>query len=123
MDERRKFSRTLFAASAYIIQTDQSWRTKILDLSLNGALVKRPDNFTGQVNTGFKLEFILPDSDVELHMETTLIHKTPEYLGLKCHHIDVESISHLRRIIELNVGDAELLNREIELLAELKDNE
>ncbi|WP_394129554.1 PilZ domain-containing protein [Shewanella maritima] len=118
MDDRRKFSRILFAASAYIYQGENTWRTKILDLSLSGALIKRPDNFSGQINSNYHLEFILPESDIEVVMEMNLAHKATEHLGLRCVHIDVESISHLRRIIELNMGDAELLNRELEMLAE-----
>jgi hypothetical protein len=113
MDNRRKFSRILFDASAYIAQTEQTWRTKILDLSLNGALIELPLGYTGQLNSILTLEFMLPDSDIELKMQAAIVHKTPEHLGLKCTHIDVESITHLRRIIELNMGDAELLNREI----------
>ncbi|MBR9726490.1 PilZ domain-containing protein [Shewanella intestini] len=121
MDERRKFSRILFGANAYIALAEQTWKTTILDLSLNGALIKRPNNFVGKLNTLLKLEFVLPDSEVQLVIDAMLIHKTPEHLGLKCVHIDVESISHLRRIIELNIGDAELLNREIEMLAALNE--
>ena len=34
-------------------------------------------------------------------------------------HIDLESISHLRRLVELNLGDSSLLERE---LAALSDN-
>ena len=49
-------------------------------------------------------------------MHTEVVHKTSHHLGLRSLHIDVESISHLRRIIELNLGDAELLNRELEML-------
>jgi hypothetical protein len=113
MDNRRKFSRILFDASAYLVQTEQTWRTKIVELSLNGALVELPSGYTGQLNSILTLTFVLPESDLELKMEATIVHKTPEILGLKCTHIDVDSITHLRRIIELNIGDADLLNREL----------
>ncbi|MCL1112396.1 MULTISPECIES: PilZ domain-containing protein [Shewanella] len=116
MDDRRKFSRILFAASAHIEQTQQTWRTKILDLSLNGALVELPAGYTGQINTQVTLAFVLPDSDIELQMQAAIVHKTPEHLGLKCVHIDLDSITHLRRIIELNMGDADLLDRELKSL-------
>ncbi|WP_434926875.1 PilZ domain-containing protein [Shewanella sp. HL-SH2] len=116
MDERRKFSRILFDANAYLAQAESTWRTTILDLSLNGALVEIPDTFSGTKNSDITLEFVLPDSDIQLVMNTKIVHKTSKHLGLRCLHIDVESISHLRRIIELNLGDAELLNRELEML-------
>lgn len=112
MDERRKFSRIFFAASAKLTETILSWETTILDLSLNGALVKEPQGFDpkGKLIT---LSFTLPQSDIEVKMETELVHREPGLLGLKCTYIDVDSISHLRRMVELNIGDAELLDREL----------
>ncbi|MGX9462472.1 PilZ domain-containing protein [Shewanella sp. A14] len=116
MDDRRKFSRILFAASAYLVQAEKTWQTKILDLSLNGALVEKPADYNEQQDSMLTLKFMLADSAIELTMETEIVHKTPEHLGLKCTHIDVDSITHLRRIIELNMGDAQLLNRELTFL-------
>jgi len=115
MDNRRQFSRILFAASASLQQGKQQWHTTIIDLSLNGALVTAPENFV-HADTPLQLSFTLPDSDIALQMTTKLIHHKQGQLGLKCHFIDLDSISHLRRIIELNLGDASLLNRELALL-------
>lgn len=42
-------------------------------------------------------------------------------LHLKIDHIDIESIGHLRRLVELNVGSDELLHRELEHLVDLAD--
>ena len=108
MDERRKFSRILFATNAHLQQGVAQWETTILDLSLNGALVE--DAIT--------LSFILPESDIEIRMETELVHQKNAQLGLKCNFIDVDSISHLKRMVELNLGDASLLNRELMLFIE-----
>lgn len=120
MDERRKFSRIFFAASAQIAQSIQTWETTILDLSLNGALVKEPKDFiaNGKLVT---LTFTLPQSDIQVQMETLLVHHEPGLLGLKCTHIDVDSISHLRRMVELNIGDANLLDRELSRFVEEHD--
>ncbi|QIR13807.1 PilZ domain-containing protein [Shewanella aestuarii] len=123
MDERRKFSRILFDANAYLVKDQSTWRTTILDLSINGALVQLPENFEPQLHNEITLEFILSDSDIELIMATEIVHITTEHLGLRCLHIDVESISHLRRIIELNLGDAELLNRELAMLIQPETEE
>ncbi len=120
MDDRRQFSRILFAATAFLRQGKQKWNTRILDLSLNGALIEKPQGAelsTEQVT----LNFSLPDSDIELNMEAELVHDEATKLGLKCLNIDVDSISHLRRILELNIGDASLLNRELALFVEAHD--
>ena len=45
-DNRRKISRVLFQAPATLSQLPTFWQTKVYDLSLNGALIQRPENFT-----------------------------------------------------------------------------
>ncbi|MFT5235452.1 MAG: hypothetical protein ACI8SK_000399 [Shewanella sp.] len=120
MDERRQFSRILFDTKANLSQGDNIWSTKIHDLSLNGVLVEKPQDFS-PVEGLIMLGFSLPDSDIELQMEATLTYRTGNLLGLKCVHIDVDSISHLRRILELNLGDASLLNRELENFIDAHD--
>lgn len=121
MDERRQFSRILFAATAFIRQGEQEWNTKILDLSLNGALIEKPQEIQLSQDP-VTLSFFLPDSEIELTMETRLVHDEKTKLGLKCLNIDVDSISHLRRMLELNIGDASLLNRELTLFIQAHDS-
>ena len=121
MDERRQFSRILFDTKACLKQGDNVWETKIHDLSLNGALVQQPADFS-PTEGSFTLGFSLPDSDIELQMDAKLAYRKEQLLGLKCIHIDVDSISHLRRILELNLGDASLLNRELENFIDAHDN-
>lgn len=122
MDEKRQFSRILFATQAQLQQGGVSWETQILDLSLNGALVEEPLNFT---NTGedILLHFTLPGSDIVIDIDTVLSHQEKGLLGLTCHFIDIESISHLKRMVELNLGDASLLDRELALFIEAHDIE
>lgn len=62
--------------------------------------------------------FTLPESDIEISIDTELVHQKNAQLGLKCNFIDVDSISHLKRMVELNLGDASLLNRELMLFIE-----
>jgi hypothetical protein len=35
---------------------------------------------------------------------------------LRCENIDIDSITHLRRLVDLNAGDASLLDREFSAL-------
>ncbi|QLE86357.1 MULTISPECIES: PilZ domain-containing protein [Shewanella] len=121
MDERRQFSRILFDANAYLQQDQQTWSTTIIDLSLNGALVQLPSDFDAS-DAPIKLGFTLPGSDIEVSMQTSLVHRKDQQLGLKCLHIDIDSISHLRHMLALNLGDASLLNRELTLFIEAHEN-
>jgi hypothetical protein len=36
--------------------------------------------------------------------------------ALLCHSIDIDSVTHLRRLVELNLGNADLLQRELSAL-------
>jgi hypothetical protein len=51
-------------------------------------------------------------------MEVVLTRAQPQSLGFVCRHIDLDSISHLRRLVELNLGDEQLLERELAALGD-----
>ncbi|MGI2258017.1 PilZ domain-containing protein [Shewanella sp. GXUN23E] len=113
MTDRRLYSRILFQAPAELKQHNGAWSTRILDLSLNGALLERPDGFQPSEEPSF-LSFCLPDSQIEIDIEMQLKHLDDDTMGFRCLHIDVVSISHLRQMLTLNKGDASLLERELE---------
>ncbi|RXJ73833.1 PilZ domain-containing protein [Veronia nyctiphanis] len=121
MRERRKFSRVVYHVEASVCQDENTWISSILDLSLKGALLKKPENWTKTDNTVFDINFCLHDSDIELFMEVTLVNDDDDYLRFLINHVDIDSVSHLKRLIELNVGDHQLLKRELAQLADLKD--
>ncbi|MCL1096093.1 PilZ domain-containing protein [Shewanella kaireitica] len=122
MNERRQFSRVLFSNPAQLRCQEAVWQTTLLDISLNGALVETPAQFAPDTEQ-LQLSFTIPDSDIQVQMETELVHQKDNQLGLACQHIDVESISHLRRLVELNVGDPTLLNRELTLFIDMHSPE
>ena len=46
----------------------------------------------------------------------TVAHREGRRAGLACQSIDVDSVTHLRRLVELNAGDPDLLQRELSAL-------
>ena len=48
-----------------------------------------------------------------IRMDGVVAHIADQRVGLHCQNIDVDSITHLRRLIQLNLGDAELCDREL----------
>jgi hypothetical protein len=113
--ERRRFHRIGFDAKTVIAQGQRQWVTVSQDISFKGLLVRRPDEWDGDGNAPFTGSVALGD-DIEVAMQLTLKHSDDAYLGFSCDHIDIESISHLRRIVELNLGDEALLERELAAL-------
>lgn len=114
-DERRKFTRIPFDAWTEIEQNGKRWNAVLIDLSLKGLLVKQPNNWTKDSKGRFEA-LIRLDTGVMIKMQVTLAHQEEGHIGFLCESIDVDSISHLRRLIELNMGNCDLLERELHSL-------
>lgn len=113
--DRRRFRRIAFDARTTIAQHDWNWPVQLVDLSLKGLLVQRPDDWPGNRAEPFDVDIRL-DPQSHIKMQVKLAHDDHGQLGFVCEHIDVDSISHLRRLIELNLGDEEELHRELAAL-------
>ncbi|OAE13426.1 pilus assembly protein [Pseudomonas simiae] len=85
---------------------------QLVDLSLKGLLVRRPEDWQGNGAQRFDVDIRL-DPQAHIQMQVRLAHDDHGQLGFVCEHIDLDSISHLRRLIELNLGDQEELEREL----------
>lgn len=116
-NERRRFQRIAFDAATGITQGGRHWAVELHDVSLKGLLVKRPTGWSGDPDQPF-LAHIELGQDVQVQMEVVLTRIKDDQLGFVCRHIDIESISHLRRLVELNLGDETLLERELAALGE-----
>ena len=115
--ERRRFSRILFKSQATLFVPSGEIEVEILDLSLKGAMVRPDTPAYIQMGTSGTLKIVLDDLPNIIRMEVTLVHHQGEHYGLACRSIDLDSMTHLRRLIELNLADEEALNREIQLLS------
>ncbi len=114
--EQRHFTRIPFDARIRIIQPEgrQRWDSTLLDISLNGALVVRPDNWAVKIGEPVQLELQLGENmQIHLHMDTTVAHIEDSLVGLHCRQMDLDTATHLHRLLELNLGNPELLKREL----------
>lgn len=103
-EERRKFSRVPFEAQAVITQDGQSFIASLIDISLNGLLAKTPAQYTLRSDMPCTVTIKLSQT-VIINMQVALVHCSQSALGLHCTSIDMDSITHLRRLIESNVED------------------
>ncbi|MFL1482946.1 MULTISPECIES: PilZ domain-containing protein [unclassified Marinobacter] len=116
--EKRRFQRIQFDAPCEIYWQDDMQTAEVLDISLKGALVSRPAGWAASEGEPCELTIHLNDHESAIVMAVTLRHLEPDRLGFKIEYIDLESASHLKRLVELNLGDAELLERELSHLIE-----
>ena len=127
MIERRKFSRVVYQANITLQQDDKQWRGTLVDLSLHGLLINLTGNEEIKENAELNVRFTLHESDIDISAECKLINKTDNTLRLcishididSISHIDIDSISHLKRLIELNVGNSDMLLRQLSELTTL----
>ena len=113
--ERRRFQRIAFDAGTRLLQGDRVWAVELHDVSFKGLLVKCPPDWNGDPDQPFIAEIKL-DEQTQIQMEVVLTRTANAMLGFICRHIDLDSISHLRRLVELNLGDEHLLERELATL-------
>ncbi|WP_248751337.1 PilZ domain-containing protein [Pseudomonas sp. MWU15-20650] len=115
--ERRRFRRIALDAKTELRQNGWELPVTLVDLSLKGLLVRRPEGWKGNKALPFDVDIRL-DPKAHIKMQVRLTHEDPNQLGFVCQHIDLESISHLRRLIELNLADEDELRRELAALLE-----
>ncbi|KTC62718.1 pilus assembly protein [Pseudomonas fluorescens ABAC62] len=110
--DRRRFRRIAFDAKTQLRQNGEEWPVQLVDLSLKGLLVQRPEAWKGNKAQPFEVDIRL-DPKAHIKMKVKLTHDDHGQLGFVCEEVDLDSISHLRRLIELNLGDQEELEREL----------
>lgn len=116
MIEKRHFTRIAFDARARLLQGESDWPTQLVDISLKGALVQQPEGCQLEQGQSVSLYLLLSDEETEIRIDGRIMHHENGHLGIMCQHIDVDSASHLRRIVELNTGSEILLEREFDAL-------
>ncbi len=110
--ERRQFIRIPFNATALLRQDDNQWPCKLIDMSLKGLLVQSPDGCKLCTDSLIDVTVTLSD-DIDISMTARVAHQSSQQLGMVCDTIDLESMRHLRRLMEHNHGDPEAAGREL----------
>lgn len=114
-DDRRQFWRAHFRSPVLLTLHGQVTEAELQDISLKGALVAAPAGWTGKPGDRCQLRLSL-GADVKINMSATVAHLDASRVGLHCDNIDLDSVTHLRRLVELNAGAPGLLDRELSAL-------
>ncbi|MDH5611437.1 MAG: PilZ domain-containing protein [Gammaproteobacteria bacterium] len=113
--ERRLNIRAPFNAEVLMQSGDEEWTCNLLDISLKGMLVEPPSNININPNNPCALALFLAD-DIIINARVRIKRTDDDRWGLQYINIDIESLQHLRRLLELNLKDADLINRELSQL-------
>ncbi|UAA40021.1 PilZ domain-containing protein [Paraneptunicella aestuarii] len=120
MSERRNFTRILLSGEVELHSKDKVWSSHLIDISLKGALITIPEQFKGQAGDSINLNIFM-ESVASIQFEGQITHIGAKHLGLKSDRMDIDSMTELRRLIELNMGNDSLLHRELHTLVAVSD--
>lgn len=117
--ERRRFHRFPFQAQALLRVREQSRAPAVLlDISLNGALLEVPslgsvslDENVGELGLSVRGE--INGHEVTMTMDVQVVRLERERVACRFIGVDADSFSSLKVLIEDNLGDAALLDREL----------
>jgi hypothetical protein len=110
--DSRNFHRILYKANAILSCGEKTWPCQVTDLSLNGCLLHFELPWSEDQESIYTLTLNLSELS-KIKMELSIAHVIGDNAGFKCEHIDIDSVSELRRLVELNLGDSNLLKRDL----------
>ena len=114
--ENRRFYRTDFKTQGYITLSDQSRLTfELVNISLKGILV-RMDGSPLRMEESYDLRIKLLSSEIEIKTIAVLVHRQEDMLGFYFNEIDLDSMIHLRRLLELNTPNEGEIEKELSFL-------
>jgi len=110
--EKRHFHRVAHDARASLAYAGRALACTVEDLSLNGCLLELDEPRALDPGQVYHLSIHLTYS-IHITLDVVLAHQTDRLAGFRCVSIDADSAGQLRRLIELNLGDSTLLERDM----------
>jgi len=111
--ERRQFTRFPFDGTVSFVFEGNNFQAKLIDISLQGALIEFDDAWLNGKAHGLDFDLQLNEQALAIQFKGSIVHIENKLVGINCEHIDIDSASHLKRLVELNLGDSLLLAREL----------
>jgi len=115
-NEPRHFSRIPFHSNVqlHFHLSKEAQTAHLLDISLKGALVEtaKPIIYAFKGKT-CRMVLSLGKGGEHIAMDGKVVHQEGLLVGIECQNIDLDSMTNLRRLVELNMGDEKLLGREL----------
>lgn len=109
----RHFSRVPFEAGVQLHLSGRVIPAHLVDIALRGALVKTDTLQALVPQEACRLVLPLTEGGDSIVMGGKVVHLENQHIGIECLDMDVSSLTRLRRLIELNTGDVDLMNREL----------
>ena len=109
----RYFRRIPFEANVTLSSGQEVWPGELLDVAMKGAMVGTNAPLPISLGTEYSLCISLSGSPISLDFQAELVHREESRYGFKFISENLETLTHLRKLIELNTGDAETTRSEL----------
>jgi len=116
--EQRQFQRVHFFKRVQVTANGEQQETHCLDISLRGILLVRPEATDWHLEQQVRVTLVLSEEQ-SIDMECSVVHIDDDVVGCACDSLDLDSMTTLRRLLEMNLQNPQEVNRE---LAELIRN-
>lgn len=118
--KQRRFTRIPFHVPAQLEIEGEKVPCALVNVSLKGALIELTQGAVPAAGVTCAVTIDLdPGSGARIRMDGDVAHRRGRQVGIRCDELDLESVQHLRRILEFNLGDEATVLRELgELVAE-----
>ncbi|GGY46642.1 cyclic diguanosine monophosphate-binding protein [Bacterioplanes sanyensis] len=110
--EKRHFQRVSFLQPVQIQHASGTFESQCLDISLKGILLVCPEGSNWQPGDELTVTLVLSELE-SIDMICTLVHCHGDVMGCQCDSLDLDSMTALRRLLELNLQDPEEVHREL----------
>lgn len=109
----RHFRRINFEAEVILKAGEEICKGQLFDVALKGAMVGTDAPLPFKPGDHCSLCIVLPGTPISLNFQADLVHQEGQCYGFKFISEDLETLTHLRKLIELNTGDAEATRSEL----------
>ncbi len=116
--DRRHFSRIEFDGHCTIDLNQIVHQAHLVDICLTGALVQSAEPVDISAGQKASISIDLQGAETKIDILASLVKREADLLHFQLENIDLESTGHLRRLLELNLGDAGLIESELKKLAQ-----
>lgn len=113
--ERRRFQRIILHRPVSLVVDGNTYRAELVDISLRGVLIQADAEPVPANGCHGVADIALSDDpDHMIRLQVTIRYTRDGLIGLQVERLDLEDAARLKRLVELNIADPAILQRELE---------
>jgi hypothetical protein len=116
--EKRRFSRVGLAEKSIVEYNGRSFEADLEDISLKGALLRFPEEASCKLDDKLDISFLLGGSDIPMRFSAAVVHVRNDMVGVKFVETSLETMIHLRGLMEARTLDPDRIKNELAFLVD-----